>query len=164
MEALYDFSATLLNGNVQSLSAYRGQVLLIANTASHCGFTPHYAGLEALYRRYGARGFTVLGFPCNQFGGQEPGSAEEIGQFCTANYGVSFPIFAKIAVNGREAHPLFRFLKQKKPGWLGAVTGGRILWNFTKFLVNREGRVVYRAGSWTKPEALAARIEHEIAL
>lgn len=164
MDSIYDFSAVRLDGRTQSLDAYRGQVLLIVNTASHCGFTPHYAGLEQLFRLYGPRGLTVLGFPCNQFGGQEPGSAEEIGQFCTANYGVTFPIFAKIAVNGREAHPLFRFLKRKKPGILGMLAGGRIPWNFTKFLVDRTGRVVFRAGPATRPAALAARIETLLAL
>lgn len=159
MDSIYNFSATRLDGSAQSLSAYRGRVLLIVNTASHCGFTPQYAGLESLFRHYGPRGFTVLGFPCNQFGAQEPGSSEEIGQFCTANYGVTFPVFEKIAVNGRATHPLFRFLKHKKPGILGPLTGGRISWNFTKFLVDRTGRVVLRAGPTTKPAALATRIE-----
>jgi glutathione peroxidase len=159
MASIYDFSAPRLDGHTQSLRDYRGQVLLIVNTASHCGFTPQYAGLEALFRTYHERGFAILGFPCNQFGGQEPGSAEEIGQFCTKNFGVSFPIFSKIEVNGPAAHPLYRFLKQKRPGLLGPLTGGRILWNFTKFLVDREGHVVHRASSGTKPAALASRIE-----
>src|SRR5215472_9375200 len=132
--SVYDFSAPLLDGRMVSLAQFGGKVLLIVNTASKCGFTPQYAGLEALYREYRERGLEVLGFPCNQFGAQEPGSADEIGTFCERNYGVSFPIFGKIDVNGESAHPLYQFLKKNKPGLFGT---GRIKWNFTKFLVNR---------------------------
>jgi len=156
---LYSFSAPLLDGRVVSLGEFRGQVLLIVNTASRCGFTPQYAGLEAIYRAYSGRGFTVLGFPCNQFGGQEPGSAAEIGSFCERNYGVGFPVFAKIQVNGPAAHPLYRYLKEIKPGRFGALTRGRIPWNFTKFLVSRNGEIAGRYGSRTQPEQLAAEIE-----
>jgi len=153
--SIYDFSAQMLSGETVSLDAYRGNVLLIVNTASHCGFTPQYAGLEGLYRTYQERGFAILGFPCNQFGAQEPGTSEEIGVFCEANYGVSFPVFAKIDVNGPDANPIFQFLKSRKSGLLGS----RILWNFTKFLVDRRGRVTGRFGSTTQPKSLASRIE-----
>lgn len=155
---LYSFSATLLDGTVVSLDQFRGQVLLIVNTASECGFTPQYAGLESLYRQFQDRGFSVLGFPCNQFGGQEPGSAEQISAFCARNYGVSFPMFQKIEVNGRGAHPLFRYLKGEKKGLLGPFAGGRIGWNFTKFLCERSGRVEGRYGPSTRPERLATTI------
>ncbi len=158
-ETLHGFSAETLDGGVATLSAYQGKVLLIVNTASQCGFTPQYAGLETLYRTYKERGLEVLGFPCNQFGGQEPGTATEIGAFCERNYGVSFPMFAKIDVNGDKAHPLYRFLKKEKPGLLGPLGGGAIKWNFTKFLVNRNGQVVARYASTTKPESLAKDIE-----
>jgi len=157
--AIYRFSAAGLEGRAVSLEQFRGQVLLIVNTASQCGLTPQYAGLEQLYQAYKDRGFQVLGFPCNQFGGQEPGSAAQIGSFCERNYGVSFPMFAKIDVNGAEAHPLYRFLKQEKPGMLGLIGIRRIKWNFTKFLVDRGGGVVGRFGPSTAPGALAARIE-----
>ena len=156
---VYDFSAEMLEGRHARLAEFAGRVLLIVNTASQCGFTPQYAGLERLYRTYRDRGFAVLGFPCNQFGAQEPGSAAEIGAFCEKNYGVSFPIFAKIEVNGEKAHPLFRFLKREKPGLLGLLGSGAIRWNFTKFLVDRNGRVVARYASMTKPESLAKDIE-----
>ena len=156
---IYGFSAARLDGRVESLGAYRGRVLLIVNTASKCGFTPQYAGLETLYRTYKERGLEVLGFPCNQFGGQEPGSAEEIAAFCEKNYDVSFPMFAKIDVNGAEAHPLYRWLKRSTRGPLDFFDGGRIRWNFTKFLVDREGKVVARIGSSTAPRAMAGRIE-----
>lgn len=156
---LYSFSAALLDGGTISLDTFRGQVLLIVNTASRCGFTPQYAGLESLYRAYLARGFTVLGFPCNQFAAQEPGSAAEIAGFCQRNYGVGFPLFAKIDVNGPDAHPLYRFLKQQQPGRWGALTRGRIGWNFTKFLASRNGEVVARYGPRTRPEQLAQHIE-----
>ena len=156
---VYDFSAEILEGRPARLAEFAGRVLLIVNTASQCGFTPQYAGLERLYRTYRDRGFAVLGFPCNQFGAQEPGSAAEIGAFCEKNYGVSFPIFAKIEVNGENAHPLFRFLRREKPGLLGLVGSGAIRWNFTKFLVDRNGRVVARYASMTKPESLAKDIE-----
>ena len=160
---IYHFSAPLLDGRVASLEELRGQVLLIVNTASRCGLTPQYAGLEQLYRAYNSRGFAVLGFPCNQFGRQEPVTAGEIGAFCQKNYGVSFPIFAKIEVNGTDAHPLYRFLKQNKPGALGFLTGGRISWNFAKFLVDRQGRVVARYRPSKAPRSLAARLEQLLA-
>lgn len=155
----YMFSAVRLDGSLASLGEFRGRVLLIVNTASQCGFTPQYAELEALYRRYAARGFAVLGFPCNQFGGQEPGSEDEIGNFCERNFGVSFPLFAKIEVNGPRTHPLYRFLKKKKPGLPGPLLAGRIPWNFTKFLVTRNGEVAGRYSPMTKPEKLAPKIE-----
>ncbi|HKD61098.1 MAG TPA: glutathione peroxidase [Terracidiphilus sp.] len=156
---VYDFSAEMLEGQPARLAEFAGRVLLIVNTASQCGFTPQYAGLERLYRTYMDRGFAVLGFPCNQFGAQEPGSAAEIGAFCEKNYGVSFPIFAKVEVNGENAHPLFRFLRREKPGLLGLLGSGAIRWNFTKFLVDRNGRVVARYASMTKPESLRKDIE-----
>jgi glutathione peroxidase len=156
-KTVYDFSASLLDGRAVSLVEFRDQVLLVVNTASQCGFTPQYAGLEQLYRTYKERGFAVLGFPCNQFGAQEPGTAKEIGAFCERNYGVSFPIFAKIDVNGAETHPLYRFLKACKPGIFGSQ---RIKWNFTKFLVDRSGRVVGRYASAKNPKMLAPAIEN----
>src|SRR6266568_3474987 len=156
---VYEFSAPLLDGHTVSLGEFMGRVLVIVNTASQCGFTPQYAGLEQLYRTYKERGLEVLGFPCNQFGAQEPGSADEIGSFCERNYGVSFPMFAKIDVNGASAHPLYRFLKQSKPGILGPLGGRAIKWNFTKFLVDRNGIVVGRYASTKKPEDLAKPIE-----
>lgn len=159
LQTVYGFSADTLDGGAASLSDFTGKVLLIVNTASQCGFTPQYAGLESLYRTYKESGLEVLGFPCNQFGAQEPGTAAEIGAFCERNYGVSFPIFAKIDVNGEKAHPLYRFLKKEKPGLLGPLGGGAIKWNFTKFLVDRGGRVVARYASTTKPESLAKDIE-----
>jgi glutathione peroxidase len=158
-QSVYDFSAQSLDGQNVPLAQYRGQVLLIVNTASKCGFTPQYTGLEKLYRAYKDRGVTVLGFPCNQFGTQEPGGSAEIAQFCNLNYGVSFPLFAKIDVNGSNAHPLYKFLKCAKGGILGALGFGAIKWNFTKFLVDREGRVVDRFGSATTPENLAPAID-----
>lgn len=161
MTTVFDFPVRRADGSQQSLADYRGQVLLIVNTASRCGFTPQYAGLEALYRRYREQGLTVLAFPCNQFGAQEPGSAEEIASFCSLNYDVSFPVFARLEVNGPRADPLFRWLKQEQPGWLG--TAG-IKWNFTKFLVDRQGRAVGRYAPMTKPEALARAIEARLAL
>lgn len=154
--SVYDFSAPLLDGRAVRLAEFKGRVLLIVNTASNCGFTPQYAGLEHLYRAFRDRGFEVLCFPSNQFGAQEPGSAAEIGSFCQRNYGVTFPMFAKIDVNGPSAHPLYRFLKQCRPGLLGSQ---RIKWNFTKFLVDRTGRVVDRFAPSTKPEEIAARVE-----
>jgi glutathione peroxidase len=155
-ETVYEFSATLLDGSTIGLDQFHGQVLLIVNTASNCGFTPQYAALELLYRAYKERGFAVLGFPCNQFGAQESGSEAEIGAFCEKNFGVSFPLFAKIEVNGPQAHPLYRFLKNAKRGILGSE---KIKWNFTKFLVDREGNVVGRYAPATKPAALSASIE-----
>jgi glutathione peroxidase len=153
---IYDFSAELLDGRAVSLGEFRGRVLLIVNTASKCGFTPQYAGLEELYRTGKERGFAVLGFPCNQFGAQEPGGAAEIGAFCQKNYGVSFPLFARIDVNGPHAHPLYRFLTKSQPGIFGTE---RIKWNFTKFLVDRNGRVAGRYAPSTTPEKLAAAVE-----
>jgi glutathione peroxidase len=153
---IHEFSVKLLTGGQQSMADYTGKVLLIVNTASHCGFTPQYAGLEALYQRYRERGLVVLGFPCNQFGSQEPGDAEEIAGFCQKNYGVSFPMFAKIEVNGDDAHPLYQYLKKAAPGLLGSEA---IKWNFTKFLVNRQGEVNERYAPATAPESIANDIE-----
>ena len=152
---LYDLSAKLPGGGEQPLADYKGKVLLIVNTASKCGFTPQYEGLEELYRDYKDRGFEVLGFPCNQFGAQEPGNAEEIANFCSLTYDVTFPLMAKIDVNGSNADPIFKHLKDEQTGLLGSG----IKWNFTKFLVDREGHVVERFGSITKPAQLAAKIE-----
>ena len=156
MTTAHDFNATSLEGNPVALRDYAGKVMLIVNTASKCGFTPQYEGLEALYEKYRDRGLVVLGFPCNQFGEQEPGSASEIGSFCQKNYGVSFPMFEKIDVNGEGAHPLYRWLKKSARGILGSE---RIKWNFTKFLLDRQGRVVDRFGSIRKPADLERRIE-----
>jgi glutathione peroxidase len=153
---IYDFQATSLDGKPVDLAQYRGKVLLIVNTASKCGFTPQYHGLEAVYRELHGRGLEVLGFPCNQFGSQEPGSEEEIGAFCEKNYGVSFPMFAKVDVNGDAAHPLWKHLKGEAPGVLG--TEG-IKWNFTKFLIGKDGKVVKRYAPQTKPEEIAGDIE-----
>jgi len=155
MAGIYDFTATSLAGEDVALKQYEGQVLLIVNTASACGFTPQYKGLEALQRSFGPRGFSVLGFPCNQFGAQEPGDAAQIEQFCSRNYGVSFPMFAKVDVNGGGAHPLYQYLKGEKSGLLGSS----IKWNFTKFLVDRSGKVVARHAPTTSPEALTKEIE-----
>ncbi|WP_308363738.1 MULTISPECIES: glutathione peroxidase [unclassified Microbulbifer] len=156
MSDLYSIPLQAADGSTTSLEEQRGKVLLIVNTASKCGFTPQYKGLEALYHKYRDQGLVVLGFPCNQFGQQEPGSDEEIQQFCELNYGVSFPVYAKLEVNGPAAHPLFEHLKREAPGILG--TEG-VKWNFTKFLVDREGRVVKRFAPKDKPEALASEIE-----
>src|SRR5471030_1351381 len=153
--SIYAFSAPRLDGTVESLDAYRGQVLLIVNTASQCGFTPQYAGLEALYEKLKDAGLTVLGFPCNQFGAQEPGAEAEIGAFCQKNYGVTFPMFAKIDVNGEGAHPLYKYLKDAKPGLLGTEA---IKWNFTKFMIDRTGEPVARYAPNAKPEELEAPI------
>ena len=151
MSDLYDTPVRRLDGSDTTLADWRGKVLLIVNTASQCGFTPQYAGLEALYEKYKDRGFAVLGFPCNQFGAQEPGTADDIGAFCEKNYGVSFPMFDKVDVNGPNAHPLYVHLKREAPGILG--TDG-IKWNFTKFLVARDGKVVARFAPTTSPNAL----------
>ena len=156
MATVYDFTATSLAGDELPLQRYEGQVLLIVNTASQCGFTPQYKGLQELYTRYAAQGFEVLGFPCNQFGKQEPGDAAQIGSFCEKNFGVSFPMFAKIDVNGAHAHPLFKYLTEKEPGVLGIEA---IKWNFTKFLVNREGLPVSRHAPNATPESLKGEIE-----
>jgi glutathione peroxidase len=157
---LYDFEVRTLEGVEQKLGDYAGQVLLIVNVASHCGFTPQYAGLEALYERYRDAGLAVLGFPCDQFGHQEPGDAAEIREFCSLNYHVSFPLFAKIDVNGASAHPLYKFLKAARPGLLGSEA---IKWNFTKFLVGRDGAVLKRYAPADKPESLSADIEAGLA-
>jgi glutathione peroxidase len=155
MSSIYDFSAKSLAGEDTALKQFAGKVLLIVNTASACGFTPQYKGLEALQQKYGARGFSVLGFPCNQFGRQEPGNAAEIGEFCSSNYAVTFPMFDKIEVNGEGAHPLYQYLRREKSGLLGSA----IKWNFTKFLVDRSGKVVGRYAPTTTPEALIKDIE-----
>jgi glutathione peroxidase len=154
--SVYEFSAKTLEGKDVSLADYRGQVLLIVNTASKCGLTPQYEGLEALYKAHKDRGLTILGFPCNQFGAQEPGTAEEIGSFCSLTYDVTFPMMAKIDVNGPSAHPLYAWLKKQQKGVLG--TEG-IKWNFTKFLIDRDGKVVERFAPTTKPEELQAAVE-----
>ncbi len=156
MNTIYDFTAQALDGREVPLSDYRGKVVLIVNTASKCGFTPQYEGLEALNRRYAGRGLVVLGFPCNQFGAQEPGDAAEIASFCSLTYDVTFPMFAKIDVNGPSAHPLYAFLKHEKKGLLGSEG---IKWNFTKFLIGRDGQVVERFAPTTKPEDLSSAIE-----
>jgi len=151
MTTAYDFSARDIDGNEQSLSKYKGEALLIVNVASKCGFTPQYTGLEALQKEYHAKGFEVLGFPCDQFGHQEPGDEAEIRNFCSLTYDVSFPMFAKIEVNGSDAHPLYEWLKKEKSGLLGI---GAIKWNFTKFLVDRDGNVIKRYAPTDKPEAI----------
>jgi glutathione peroxidase len=156
--SLGDFSATTLTGEQQSLADYAGKVVLVVNTASQCGFTPQYAGLEEIWARYRDRGLVVLGFPCNQFGGQEPGDESAIASFCERNYGVSFPMFAKVDVNGPDAHPLFVWLRSRGGGLLGSS----IKWNFTKFLVGRDGQVIKRYAPATKPESLAEDIEEAL--
>jgi glutathione peroxidase len=156
---LSDFKATTLDGREQSLADYAGKVVLVVNTASQCGLTPQFEGLEELYTRYADQGFVVLGFPCNQFAGQEPGTAEEIGEFCQKNYGVDFPMFDKIDVNGDDAHPLFKWLRTEK----GGVLGSAIKWNFTKFLVGRDGQVIKRYAPTTAPESLSEDIEKALA-
>lgn len=154
MSNFHQHTATSLSGEPVPMADYAGKVVLVVNTASHCGFTPQYAGLETLYQKYAAQGLVVLGFPCNQFGKQEPGSADDIAQTCHINYGVSFPMFAKIEVNGAAAHPLFRYLKKTLPG----VLGERIKWNFTKFLIGRDGKPIKRFAPFTKPEKMEAAI------
>jgi glutathione peroxidase len=152
---LHDFTATTLDGREQALAEYAGQVVLVVNTASKCGFTPQYAGLEELWRTYRDQGLVVLGFPSNQFGAQEPGTEEEIGAFCSRNYGVSFPLFAKVDVNGAAAHPLWTWLREEK----GGVLGDAVKWNFTKFLVGRDGQVIRRYAPTTTPAQLAPEVE-----
>ena len=154
--SIYDIEIKTLQGQDLTMGEHNGKVVLVVNTASKCGFTPQYAGLEKLHNAYAERGLVILGFPCNQFGHQEPGSEEEIGEFCQLNYGVTFPMHAKVDVNGKAAHPLFEHLKKEAPGVLGSKS---IKWNFTKFLVDRQGNVVKRYGSKTKPSALKAEIE-----
>jgi glutathione peroxidase len=153
---LYDIEATTIDGAPSRLDAYRGKALLIVNVASKCGFTPQYEGLEALYQQYRDRGLVVLGFPCDQFGHQEPGDESEIKQFCAARYAVSFPMFAKVEVNGSGAHPLYRHLKSEAPGLLGSQA---VKWNFTKFLVDRNGKVVRRYAPIDKPESIARDLD-----
>ena len=155
MTTAWDFSATTIDGIDQQLADYRGKVALVVNTASQCGFTPQYGPLQELYDQYASRGFVVLGFPCDQFGHQEPGTEDEISTFCESQFGVQFPMFAKVDVNGKDAHPLYRWLKGEKSG----VLGGAIKWNFTKFLVDPEGNVVKRYGSTTHPRDIAKDIE-----
>jgi len=155
VSTLHDFAAETLTGQQQDLGDYAGKAVLVVNTASQCGFTPQLAGLEELHSELADRGLVVLGFPCNQFGNQEPGDAEQIGEFCQSNYGVSFPMFAKVEVNGGDAHPLFTWLKEQKKGLLG----GRIKWNFTKFLIGPDGEVVARYAPTTEPSAIRADIE-----
>lgn len=156
MTTLHDFSANTLGGKPLSLATLKGKVALVVNTASECGLTPHYAGLESLHKKYAGKGLAVLGFPCNQFGAQEPGTAAEIGAFCQKNYGVSFQMFDKIEVNGKGAHPIWAYLKKEAPGfpWFRDIG-----WNFTKFLVDREGRVVSRFAQQIEPEELVPHIE-----
>jgi glutathione peroxidase len=156
MGSIYDFSASTTQGKKLALSKHRGKVMLIVNTASQCGFTPQFAGLEALHKEYADKGLVVLGFPCNQFGQQDPGSDQEIAQFCALNYGVTFPMMAKIDVNGDAAHPLYQWLTQQAPGLLGSKA---IKWNFTKFLVGRDGQVLKRYAPQDPPKALAKDIE-----
>ena len=160
MSSIYDFQAQSIDGKQVPLSKYRGHPMLIVNTASACGFTPQFAGLERLHQTYGDRGLVVLGFPCNQFGSQDPGSDSEIATFCQRNYGVSFPMMSKIDVNGSEAHPLYRWLTAEAPGLLGSKA---IKWNFTKFLVGRDGRVIKRYAPQDAPEKLAGDIEAALA-
>jgi glutathione peroxidase len=159
MTELYDLSARLNNGETKSLADYRGKVLLIVNVASKCGFTPQYQGLQELYSQYRDQGFEILAFPCDQFGHQEPGSDEEIKSFCEVNYGVTFPVFFKIKVNGRDEHPLYGFLKSKKGGLLRSA----IKWNFSKFLIDRQGEVVARYAPSKSPSEIAADVARELA-
>jgi len=159
MAAITDFHVRAANGEDVDLGEFAGKVLLVVNVASKCGFTPQYEGLEALHRKYADRGFEVLGFPCNQFGAQEPGNAEEIATFCSLTYDVTFPVFSKIDVNGPRADPLYAELKKQAPGMLGFVGMDGIKWNFTKFLIGRDGQVVERYAPTTKPEDIAADIE-----
>jgi len=156
MASVYDFSVKDIHGKQQKLEQYKDKVMLIVNVASECGFTPQYKGLEALYEKMHSRGLEVLGFPCNQFGAQEPGTEKEIAAFCELNYGVTFPLFSKVDVNGDDAAPLYKYLKKEKPGLLGTEA---IKWNFTKFLVDRKGKVVERYGSNVEPQAIAADVE-----
>ena len=157
MSTVYDFSMPRLNGKDEDLSDYKGKVLLVVNTASKCGFTPQFEGLEKLYADLKDKGLAVLGFPCNQFGGQEPGSSEEIQEFCTVNYGINFPIFEKVDVKGEDAHPLFKYLTSEKKGLLGSES---IKWNFTKFLINKEGKPIARFAPNTTPEKISKEIEN----
>ncbi|MEN2751504.1 glutathione peroxidase [Psychrobacter sp. FBL11] len=159
MSTIYDFTAERMDGSLQAFSDYKDNVLLIVNTASKCGFTPQFEGLESLYQQYKDQGLVVIGFPCNQFGSQDPGSNDEIGAFCQKNYGVSFPMMAKTDVNGADAHPIYEWLKNQKGG---VLTDG-IKWNFTKFLVDSRGQVIERYAPTTKPEAIKSDIEQALA-
>lgn len=154
----YDFEASTLNGKKVSMAEFKGKTVVVVNTASKCGFTPQYEGLEKLYAKYKADGLVILGFPCNQFGAQEPGGADEISEFCQVNYGVSFPMFEKVDVNGPNAHPLFTYLKSKK----GSIFGSRIKWNFTKFIIDKNGQPVKRYSPLTKPEQMEADLKKVI--
>ena len=160
MKTIYDFEATQMNGQSLALSQLRGKVMLIVNTASACGFTPQFAGLEKVHQAYKDQGLAVLGFPCNQFGNQDPGSNQAIAQYCQVNYGVSFTMLEKVNVNGHDAHPLYQWLCAEAPGLLGSKA---IKWNFTKFLVGRDGRVIKRYASMDKPEKIAQDIEAALA-
>ena len=160
MSTVYDFEAQTINGESVKLDQYRGQVLLIVNTASKCGFTPQFEGLEKLWQSHGPKGLAVLGFPCNQFGGQDPGANDEIASFCQLNYGVSFPMMAKVDVNGAQAHPLYQWLVKEAPGILGTKA---IKWNFTKFLIGRDGRVLGRYAPTDAPKSLIDDIEKALA-
>jgi len=160
MSSVYDFSAQTIQGEPIDLKRFEGQVLLLVNTASECGFTPQFKGLQALHERYAGRGFAVVGFPSNEFGGQDPGSNGEIASFCEINYGVSFPMMAKVEVNGGNAHPLWKWLKGEKPGFLGTEA---IKWNFTKFLVGKDGQVIKRYAPQEEPEKLGKDIEAALA-
>ncbi|MEO7061956.1 MAG: glutathione peroxidase [Lapillicoccus sp.] len=159
MTTLTDFSARSIDGREVDLSSYGGEVVLVVNTASQCGFTPQYEGLQELHDEFREKGFTVLGFPCDQFGGQEPGSDDEIATFCTKNFGVDFPLFSKVEVNGDGAHPLYQWLRSQKGGLLGS----RIKWNFTKFLIGKDGRVIARYSPTTKPEKITGDITKALA-
>ena len=159
MPNLQDFSATGIDGSDVDLAAYAGQVVLVVNTASQCGFTPQYQGLQALHDKYGDQGFAVLGFPCDQFGNQEPGDDAEIAGFCERSFGVTFPLFSKVDVNGDDAHPVFEWLRSEKGGLLGS----KIKWNFTKYLVGKDGQVMGRYAPTTKPEKISADIEKALA-
>lgn len=160
MSSMHDFNARQIDGQELALSSLQGQVVLVVNTASACGFTPQFAGLQQLHERYAGQGLSVLGFPCNQFGSQDPGADEQILGFCQKNYGVSFPMMSKVEVNGPNAHPLFQWLTRSAPGLLGTQA---IKWNFTKFLVGKDGHVIKRYGSMDKPEAMAKDIEAALA-
>ena len=155
MSSLHEFTATAIDGQDVDLSAYEGQVVLVVNTASQCGFTPQYQGLQQLHEQYSEQGFAVLGFPCDQFGNQEPGADDEIAGFCERNFGVTFPLFSKVEVNGDDAHPVYQWLREQKGGLLGS----KIKWNFTKYLVGKDGTVIDRYAPTTKPEKLAGDIE-----
>ncbi len=160
MDTFYSFSALTIDGRELRMSEFEGQVLLVVNVASECGFTPQYAGLETLYRDYHDQGFSVLAFPCNQFGAQEPGDSQAISEFCASRYGITFPLFQKIEVNGPSAHPIYAWLKSQKAGILGSES---IKWNFSKFLIDRQGRVIQRLGPTAKPESLRKEIERALA-